>query len=70
MDFVQLATQLALMAIGSVTTWAFWVTKRHLKLKQDLNAAFIKIRNIERELENGRRLNSKNRDRNNCEVDD
>ncbi len=53
-DAIQFGTQIALMAVGGVCTWSVWVTKRHLKLKQDIDAAFMKIRLLEKEVSNDR----------------
>lgn len=55
MDAVQFATQLALMSIGGVSSWAVWVTVQHFHLKKDLNEAFTKIRQLEREVQNANR---------------
>lgn len=46
-DAVQFATQLALMGVGATGSWAVWVTMSLHKTKQDLNAAFHKIRELE-----------------------
>jgi hypothetical protein len=68
-DPIQFATQLALLAVGGVSTWSIWVTKRHMKLKRDLDAAFFKIREIEKELNRGG-YSSENAGCPNCQVDD
>lgn len=49
-DTSQFVTQAALMFIGGVSTWAVWVTASHYKVKKDLDIAFDKIRNIEKEI--------------------
>jgi hypothetical protein len=63
MNIEEIITQIALMAVGGVSTWTVWVTKRHLKMKCDLNQAFKKIRAIEKELKDGCRLCSEADDR-------
>lgn len=54
MNIEEIVTQVVMMAVGGVSTWSIWVTKRHLKMKCDINQAFIKIRALEKEINDGR----------------
>lgn len=47
-DAIQFATQIAIMAVGAVATWAVTITRRCDKIKRDLDSAFHKIRELEK----------------------
>lgn len=50
MDLQELLTQLALMAVSAIASWAVWISKQILHVKKDLDAAFQKLRGIDARL--------------------
>lgn len=49
-DYQQLVTNLVLMVFGAIGTGALWGIQKVLKLRRDIDWAFVKIRELQKEV--------------------